>query len=48
MDSIQVVQSSVTVSFFVSVIFYCMIYREYNMAARKQIEPVRDIINMER
>ena len=34
--------------FFVSVIFYCIIYREYNMAACKQIEPVRDIINTKR
>ena len=33
MDSIRIVQLSVTVSFFVSVIFYCMIYKGYYMAA---------------
>ena len=48
MDSIRIVQSSVTLSFFVSIFFYCMIYREYNMAAREQIEAVRDIINTKR
>ena len=43
MGSIQTVNSSVTVSLFVRVTFYCVMYREYNMVACGEMEPVRNI-----